>query len=434
MKKQILTILKNPVFFSSAIMVLGSNATNFLNYVYHFVIGRLLGPSSYGELVALISLIGLLGILPTSLNLVVIKFVSSAKNEKEIKNLAGWFQEKTFLTSLLMFVLVVLASGIISNFLKIQDTLLVIIAASTFLFSLPTLLNRSILQGILKFKEYVFSMLAENSIKLILGGVFVYLGFSVLGALVGLLISMAIGLIISRNYIKDFFGKNKADSPKISPLLIYSIPVILYSLAQTSFYTTDLILVKHFFSSHDAGIYASLSTLGKIIFFGTAPIGAVMFPFISNRQSKGKNYLKIFLISLLLTLAVSLIILMLYLLAPILVINILYGSLYTGADNLLIWFGVFIALFSLVNLFVSFYLSIGKIRIVALPIIAAMLQAVAIWFYHQDLKEVIFVSIIITALLLLSLFVYFACETLKQVKKTSNLSNSSSIQTRKNNS
>ena len=39
----------------------------------------------------------------------------------------------------------------------------------------------------------------------------------------------------------------------------------IQALAFTSFFTTDLILVKHFFPPFEAGIYAALSTLGKII-------------------------------------------------------------------------------------------------------------------------------------------------------------------------
>lgn len=410
--KRFNNLIKNPLFSGSVVMIIGSNTTNFLNYIYHFVIGRLLGPSSYGELVSIISLIALLGILPTSLSLVVIKFISSAKNKRTIGNLSSWFQEKTLITSLMMFFLCTIGSAFIANFLKIQNILLIIIAASTFLFSLPALLNRSILQGLLMFKEYVFSMLAENSLKLILGGLLVYLGFSVMGALLGLLIAMGFGVFISRRYISNYFSPKNIGSPKISPLLLYSVPVILYSLAQTSLYSTDLILVKHFLSSYDSGIYAALSTLGKIVFFGTAPVGAVMFPIISRRQSIGQKYLNIFFYSFIFTLLISLLVLLIYKIFPSMVVTLLYGKAYLEASNLLIWFGIFIMLFTLSNLFVSFYLSLGKTKVVILPLLTAFLQILGIWFYHRDLISVISISILVSALLLLSLFVYFVSETI----------------------
>jgi hypothetical protein len=43
---------------------------------------------------------------------------------------------------------------------------------------------------------------------------------------------------------------------------------------------------------------------------------------------------------------------------------------------------------------------------VLLPVAAALLQIVLIAFFHQNLKQVIWISIIVTALLLISLLIY----------------------------
>ena len=51
-----------------------------------------------------------------------------------------------------------------------------------------------------------------------------------------------------------------------------------------------LILVKHFFSPHDAGIYAGLSLIGRVIFFFSAPIASVMFPVIVQKYARKENY------------------------------------------------------------------------------------------------------------------------------------------------
>ena len=56
------SLIKNPLFSGSAIMIIGSNLSNFIAYVYHLIIGRLLGPSSYGTLAALLSLMGLVAV------------------------------------------------------------------------------------------------------------------------------------------------------------------------------------------------------------------------------------------------------------------------------------------------------------------------------------------------------------------------------------
>ena len=60
-------------------------------------------------------------------------------------------------------------------------------------------------------------------------------------------------------------------------------------LAIVLMYSLDIILAKRFFSAEDAGKYAVISMLGKMIFFGTAAIGKAMFPFTSENYESGKE-------------------------------------------------------------------------------------------------------------------------------------------------
>ena len=404
--RKILNLMKHPLFSGSAIMVVGSNSVSAVNYLYHLAMGRMLGPASYGELASLISLIGLLGIIPASVSLMIVKHVASAKNEHEINSLVGWFKAKIFRASLLFFIAVLIASPFIASFLNISGVSYLILIAISFLFSLQASLNRSILQGLLKFKEMVISILVENSAKLIISIFLVYLGFQVGGVMVALVVSALLGLYITNIYLKSKSSKKVILPPDVKSMLAFTIPVGIQTIATTSLYSSDLILVKHFFSAHEAGIYAALSTLGKIIFFGTGPIGAVMFPLVSQRNALGKPHKKIFLYSLFATLILSLGVLAVYLWFPKLAIRLLYGSAYLEASTLLVWFGIFISLFTLSSLMINYSLSLGKTRVVLLPLIAAVIQIIMIWFFHQSLLEVVTISIIITALLLVGLLIY----------------------------
>ncbi|HET7098865.1 MAG TPA: oligosaccharide flippase family protein [Patescibacteria group bacterium] len=194
-------------------------------------------------------------------------------------------------------------------------------------------------------------------------------------------------------------------------MLAYSLPAFLFSLTSTSFLTTDTLLAKHFIGAHDAGIYASLSNLGKIILYGTIPIGAVMFPMVSKRFSKGQGYMRVFLLSLMLTFLASVVVLAVYKFLPDVAINILYGTSFLEGDKYLIWFGLFASIYSLTSLICSFYMSIGKVRIVILPIIFAILQIIGIIFVHDSIIDIIKVSVVSATLLLVSLLIYLVYET-----------------------
>lgn len=406
MKKRISLIINHPLFSGSTIVILGSNSASAINYVYHFLMGRLLGPSSYGELASLISVIGLLGIIPGSINLVIVKQISAAKNESEINNLVGWFKKKIFISSLIFSIIVLIASPLIASFLNIHKVSYLIIIALSFLFSLQAGFYRAILQGLLKFKEMVISILAENSIKLILSIILILIGFRVGGAMLALLISIFLGWYITNLFLKRHSPKNPASLLNTKEMLKFTIPVAVQAFAITSLYTSDVILVKHFFPAHEAGIYAALSTLGKIIFFATSPINTVMFPLVSQRKSRGESYNKIFFYSFFITAFFSIMILTFYYLLPKLAINILFGGAYLEAYNLLFWFGVFMCLFTLSTLLVNYNLSLTRTKVTIFPMLAALSQIILIVIFHQSLFNVVLISIVITALLLASLLIY----------------------------
>ena len=408
MRKRISEIVSNPLFSGSAVMIIGSNATNFINYIYHFVLGKLLGPANYGELVALVSMIGLLGIIPGFLNLVIIKYVSAAKSEDQVVVLINWLKDRSLKVALGFFILIVVASPFIVSFLHISQIWYVFLIGASSFFSIPALVNRSILQGLLRFKVMIGSILIENTIKLFLAAVLIYMGFSIGGVLVGIILAAVAGWYFSEIYLKYRKIERNTNVPDIRPMILFALPVMLQSFAITSLYSSDLILVKHFFSSHDAGIYSAISTLGKIIFFGVGPIGAVMFPIVAKRQSRGENYKKIFIYSSLATLFLSIAVLLIYWLFPSFVITSLYNSSYLEAKNLLFWFGLFMSLFTFSTLLISYSLSLGRTKVVMLPLSAAFVQIMIIYIFHQSLFSVIAASILVITLLLISLLIYLS--------------------------
>lgn len=408
-------LLAHPLFAGSAVMIIGNNVINFGNYIYHLIMGRLLGPASYGELAAVLSVLGILGMLPFSLGLVIVKFVSSAKNDKEITKLVTWTERRSLLFGLLAGGALLLTSPAISRFLHIQDKLAVAIIGPIFLLWIVGQFNRAALQGLMRFGRIVAAQIVDVLAKIIIGVLLVFMGYSVVGALGGLVVGGALVVFLTHIFIKDYIG-TKEESPNLLPMVKYAIPVILMSFATTSLFSTDLVLVKHFFSAHDAGIYASLSTLGKIIFFGAGPVGSVMFPIVARRQARGENYKRVFAFSAILTLSIATGVLFIYWVLPELAINLLYGSLYLEGASLLFWFGVFMLLFTLSSLFASYHLSLGQTSVVVLPVLAALAQGIGIWLFHGSLLTVIWVSIFASGLLLAGLLVYFGYASAKEAK------------------
>ena len=407
--QQVRSLILHPLFSGSAIMILGTNLGNFLAYVYHLIIGRLLGPSSYGDLAASLSALGLLSISFAFLGLVIVKFVSAAAETEKTK-LFSWFFRKCFYIAVGMLLILLILAPSIANFLHLPIKITLLFGPTMFFFVLG-FFYKSFLQGLLKFKENVITTNADVIFRLFFGVLFVILGFSAFGAVVGIFLGALVSYFIGAYFLKEYKAKSTGGLlPEGKAVLKYTLSVFLISLTTNSFFSSDVILVKHFFSSYQAGIYASLSTLGKIIFYGAGPVSAVMFPLIAQRHSRGLTYKKILTASILVTLGIAGAILTIYWLFPELSVRALYGEKFTAAAQYLIWFGLFMLTFTIANLIISFYLSIEKTSFVFIPPIFALAQVIGIILYHETILEVIKVSLISASFLLVSLLIYLRYE------------------------
>ena len=405
-------IFAHPLFSGSAVMIVGTNIANVIAYFYHLVLGRIMGPSEYGELASIISLLGMFMVSFAFLGTVIVKFISSSE-EKDVETLFSWFFKKAIIYGLIIGVVIFSFSKPISTFLHVDRSIIALLGPIIFI-SFLSLVFRSFLQGQMRF--FKVAVLANSDMvgRLILGVALVIYGWSVYGAVAGILAATMITFILGKFFTGNYkIFKIKSSINNGKKVLSYAVPIFFASFAINSFFSSDLILVKHFFAPKDAGIYASLSTLGKIIFFAASPVAAVMFPMVSKRQSKGHSYRKIFIFSLLITFFISLAVLTMYLLFPKFLIRIFYGSEFLGAADYLFSMGVFMAIFTMSSLIVNFYLSQGKTKVVIFVVIAALIQVVGIWFYHESIREVIRISITAASLLLASLLLYFGYETKK---------------------
>lgn len=405
MKKLVKKIVNHPLFSGSALVFAGNMGANVINYVYHLVFGRMLGPVDYGVLASLYSILYLVSIIPSSASISIVKFISTASNN-DLYSVYESIRRFVFKIAIGLSIFVIIISPTIVKFLHIENILLVILIAPILFFSLVTLINQSTAQGILKFNGLVIPTLISSILKLVVGVIFVLIGWSVSGAMFAIVLGAIISFIYSYKFITKQIHVTKIKKIDLSPFIKYSGPVLLQALSFTSIFTVDVILAKHFLDPFSAGIYAALSTLGKIIFFSSSPVAATMFPVISKRKSQGQGYIKVFFASFAITTAIALSITLLFWLFPDIAIGVLYGKDYLSAKSDLVWMGFFILFYTLSNLLVNFYLSIGKIKIVMIPLFAAVLQMLTIWFYHDSIATIIYISLFTTLAMFTCLLIY----------------------------
>lgn len=397
--------MKHPLFSGSAIMFAGNMGANVVNYIYHIIMGRLLGPLEYGVLASLYSILYLVSIIPSSASVSIVKFISSSKKEK-LYSVYEAIRKLIFKIAIGLSLFMILITPIVSKFLHIDSYWSVLLIVPILFLSLVTLVNQSTAQGLLKFYGYIVPVLISSVFKLVFGVGLIIIGWSVFGAMFAIVLGCLFSFLYSIKFIKKNLKPTKVKLENLAPFFKYSGPVLVQSLAFTSIFTVDVLLVKHFLDPFSAGIYAALSTLGKIIFFATSPIAATMFPVVAKRKFQNEGYTKVFLLAFLMTTTIAVLITAFYWLFPNIAIGVLYGKDYLSAKTDLIWMGVFMLFYTLSNLLVNFYLSIGNTKIVYIPLVAAILQVVMIWIYHTSITQILHVSLFVSIAMFICLSVY----------------------------
>lgn len=283
----------------------------------------------------------------------------------------------------------------------------------TIFFGFIGVVNRAYLQAKLSFKYLAFIGLSGSSIKLVTGVILVLIGFKAIGVMFAFFLAMIIPYFLTFMSLKFIF-KMKSDNVKIDfyKLLGYGSPAAITLLGLTLFINMDILLVKHFFDPKSAGIYATLSLIGRIIYFLTSSINTAMFPLIVQKHTKNENFHNIFRLSLLLVFLPSLFMTIFYFVFPEYVIQLFtrkdqYSFVMPRIAPFLGYFGIFITEYSVLSILANFFLSIKKTKVFIPIAIGAAMQAILLWFNHSTYFQIIIISLISTGLPLLALLLYY---------------------------
>jgi len=406
-------IFKNPLFSGSLVFFVGTMIANFGNYLYHLLMGRMLGPKDYGALTSLISLAYLLSVISTTFLTTVVKFVTKYKVKNQFSKILNLFLGliKVFgLTGIFLLIVFFILKEKIAGFLNLDDSFPVLILAFWMSLSLLSLINDGILRGFLKFGFLSFNSVFATALKLVLAIFLVKIGLGVRGSLGAIFLASLVPYFLSFYPLRFLWNYKYKNGERIEwrELFGFSAPVMVATLSLTSLYSSDVVLVKHFFSSFEAGLYSATSVLGRIVFFASGVVPAVMFPLVSERFENGGKYRHFLSQSFLIVGGVSLLITIIYFLFPSLMIKILYGDSYLQAAGYLGIFAIFISFYSLSNLLVNFFLSVRKTQVAGFCLFAALLQIILISLFHRSLLEVIKISLMVSVLLFLSLMIFLS--------------------------
>src|SRR6476660_6324875 len=235
------------VLSGSMIMLVSMMLVNVFNFSYNIVMARWLGPAEFGHINAAVTLLLLASCVSLAFQLVCAKFVGRNKSDGGKAAVAHALLGKAWLASLGMAAVLFLAQRPIAAFLNLPQPWTIAFLAAGIAVYAPLGVKRGGMQGVCSFPRLGGNFAIEALTRFVVGAGLVLAGYGALGA---------VGAISAGVFAAFVFF--------VGQLIINNI---------------EILLVKHFFPSDPAGVYAAISQIGRLLYFA-AWFGVInaMFP------------------------------------------------------------------------------------------------------------------------------------------------------------
>ncbi len=380
----------------NVVLFIGSGAIGVLNYLFYPVLGRLLGPSDFGEVQALFSIFGQVVVFLNVLGLVTINIVANSKTIKDGQYIILELEKLAVGATLVVLLVAIITSGALQRFFNFSSGIPFVILAFAIILCVPSTFRNSYLRGKQKFGLVSWVGVITAGGDLILSAVLVVMGAGTIGAIIGLVLAQALAFAFAaiaarRHGFIEHVRRRLIRLPnlrRIFPELKYATYVLIASLGITLFYSMDILIVKHYFDARIAGLYAGIATVSRIIFFSTDSISQVLVPAVKITASASDNQ-QVLLKSFMLLFSVGGLIWLVFALLPQLIVRVLMGSKYLPYASLLPRLSLVLLLVSVANLVVTYHMALRRIMVAFIVIIGLGATLLIVSHHHDSLVAVV---------------------------------------------
>jgi O-antigen/teichoic acid export membrane protein len=407
------TTLQARIVSGSVVLLSGSSLTTAISLAYNIVVARFLGPQGFGHATAVYTILTLVSAATLSFQIVSAKMVAQQSSPEEKTALYRGLHLGAWGCGIIVALILLSFQRAIAGYLNLPAPVLVAILAIGAAFYVPLGSRRGYIQG-----TYGFRRLATN---LVLEGV-VRLGGSLLAILAGLgvegvIAANAAAVAVAYLTIAPKLPVHIPSSFRFSHAFREISQAMVFFSGQVLINNCDIVLVKHFFFANEAGLYAAVAMVGRVIFAFCSAVVNSMFPLVAGTRHEERRNLKIIATSLLLVLGTGFFIALGLSLAPARIWTSFFGSGFEIAGKynlpyLLALYAITTIIYSLSVVIITYEMSykITNTSWTQLAFSGAVIAGIC--RFHSSLREVIFVQLVLMVALLISVGLPFLFNSL----------------------
>ncbi|MEL0644085.1 oligosaccharide flippase family protein [Olleya sp. Ti.3.14] len=409
---QALSILKTKKISPEQLFMLSVLAVNGGNYLYNLILGRVLGPAQFADAAVLITFLLVLSFVAMTFQLVTAKFSVVFENDTFKNFISKIYKNATIVGLGLGALIIVFANQLQALFNTSSSSMFTIFGIGVPLYFLMSV-NRGVFQGKKEFKSLSITYQAEMLSRLVITLALIFL-FDIQSSVViavGILLSFGFGLVPFKFKNLNFKKTIAIEASQSKQVKSFFIITAFYEFTQIIINNSDILLVKHYFDAYDAGLYASLALIGRIVYFVAWMFVMLLLPTVVHLKKEGKATAPILFKYVGYIAAIATAIVIGCALFPETAITILFGDSYLTMAPLLWKYALATGLFAISNIFAYYYLSLDRYIPVVISGVFGMLQMGLVIFFHDSLEQVVHMQIIAMVSLLVIQVIFFVFDS-----------------------
>jgi O-antigen/teichoic acid export membrane protein len=381
-------MLKQSLLVFAASMVL-----NLCGFIAHAVASRQLGVNAYGELYALINA-ALIAALPAAFVAPVVAQLAAEfralHDDGHLRGLTDGVSSGFAKLGVVYVVAAVCGAIPFARFLHVPiwSVPFVGILAGVALFVSAL---RAVAQGTQDFAGYALSNSIEGVAKVCGIGLLVAAGLKLGGGIVGFVLGPLGALVYLWSRLRRRYAGTAAHGVRYDwrRLLNAGAGAAASTMALALMGSADVVLVKHYFAPHAAGLYAAASLGGKILLYLVGFVPTVLLPQAADRHARGAQTREVLAASLSMFAAVALCGLFIFTYFGTDVLHALVGHAFDAAAPLLVAYGMAMVLLALTNSLTYYGIATHRLAFTVPLLISTLGTLAAIVVRHPSLSAVV---------------------------------------------
>jgi O-antigen/teichoic acid export membrane protein len=334
--------------------VVATAGVNGLNFLFHVLISRLLGPSYYGALGAVLDVISVLAVPLGAVQLAVTQAVISGtgKERMSLRRLTV----KAALWGAGAMIAVGVLSPLMDGFLNLKSPFPALAIGVWIPLAVVAAVLQGALLGELRYAPVAVALFGGGgALRLASGALLVWAGFGLGGAVaatvVGQVFITAALLLAAR---REVFARG-VDRVRIS--LADAVLSIAALAGYTALAGIGVFLARHFLAPVAAGRYAAAVIAGSIALYLPGALVTVAFPRLVSADAAGSSARRTLTETLALVTVIGLAAFAVLAAMPGVVVKMLFGSGYAGAASIVAISALMSVLLGLIGVFTYFHLA-----------------------------------------------------------------------------